>query len=218
MSKKFHQELEELIKNIIEMAELAQYMLTGSCEAFKNLDDKLADDIRDKRLKLAELDENIEQKSMLIIALYQPMAVDMRTIGCVLKIISYIYRIGRYGKDIAGFARAMNERRRIHIKKLVSIPQMHDIATSLFTDTIKAFKDKALDSIKNHSERDDMLDELWHSIFRECLTYMMEDPKNIMPCTYYILVARYLERVGDNCCKMAEKIHYMITGKRIEIK
>ena len=85
-------------------------------------------------------------------------------------------------------------------------------------DAITAYESDDLTRIKDFSTRDDTVDALRHSIFREGITYMMEDPKNISRCTHYIMVARYLERCADHACKIAENVHYMETGERIEIK
>jgi phosphate transport system protein len=88
----------------------------------------------------------------------------------------------------------------------------------MINDSITAFTTGEVSILKDFSQRDDDVDELRFSIFRECLSYMMEDPKNITICIHYIMVARYLERCGDHACDMAEEIHYMVTGKRIELK
>jgi phosphate transport system protein len=88
----------------------------------------------------------------------------------------------------------------------------------MIDDCIRAFETDSIDPIKDFSKRDDTVDALWHSVFREILTFMMENPRTITRGTYYIMVARYLERSGDHSCKMAENIHYMVTGERIEIK
>jgi phosphate transport system protein len=162
------------------------------------------------------MDEKLEEKAFQLIALYQPMAKDMRTIGCCLKIITYLARIGRYGKDIAKITKEISNES--HVSKLISIPHMNEMVCSMVNDALKAFKTEELSLISDFSERDDDIDALRYSIFRECLTYMMEDPKKINRCAHYMIIARYLERCGDHACKMAEKIHYMITGERIEIK
>jgi len=90
--------------------------------------------------------------------------------------------------------------------------------TAMIDDVTTSFEKENLVLIKDFSSRDDDVDALWHSIFRETLTFMMENPKTITRSTYYIMAARYLERSGDHACKMAENVHYAITGERIEIK
>ena len=161
------------------------------------------------------MDSKIENKALNLLTLHQPMAIDLREIACILKMITYLARIGRYGKDIAKLTYEFEEQN--HVKKFVSIPYMSQIVCGMIDDALKAFETRDLSLIEDFSDRDDDVDQLRYSIFRECLTYMMEDQKKISRCTYYILVARYLERCADHACKMAEKIHYMISGEHIEI-
>jgi phosphate transport system protein len=216
MSSKFHQELVELRKEVMKMGNLARYMLCNSVDALVKQDETLAEQIRSKKEELRIMDSTIEEKTLQFIALYQPMATDMRTLACILKLITYLARIGRYGKDNCNIAIELSKQP--HVKKLISLPHMRDIVCSMIDDALKAFELRDLSPIKDISERDDVVDELYYSIFRECLTYMLEDQKTITRCVNYIMMARYLERCGDHACKMAEKIHYMISGERIEIK
>lgn len=216
MVEKFHNELETLKKNVMKMGDLATSMLCISVESLKNLDVEKAESVISKKKELAEMNINLEEDTLRLIALYQPMAVDMRTIACCLKMITDLNRIGRYGKDIAKVTKEIYPGP--HIKKIISIPQMNDIVCKMIHDAFTAFTTGDLSLIKDFSERDNDVDALRYSIFRECISYMMEDPKNITICTNYILVARYLERCGDHACNIAEQIHYMVTGKRIELK
>jgi phosphate transport system protein len=144
------------------------------------------------------------------------MAKDMRVIGASLKLITYLTRIGRYGKDIAKFVKELADK--THIAKLVSIPHMGEIVDSMISDALIAYRSEQSVDIRSFVDRDDDVDSLRNSIFRESLTYMMEDDKNIKLCMYYIMVARYLERCADHACKISEKVNYMVTGKRVEIK
>ena len=216
MAGKFHDEVDKLKEDVLKMGYLATDMLSSSVESLKNRDVEKAEYVYSKKDELAEMDEKLEEKAFQLIALYQPMAKDMRTIACCLKIITYLARIGRYGKDISKIAQEIMDQP--HVSKLVSIPHMNEMVCDMVNDALKTFKTENLSLIKDFSERDDDIDSLRYSIFRECITYMMEDPKKIERCARYVMVARYLERCADHACKMAEKIHYMITGERIEIK
>ena len=216
MVEKFHIELEKLKQNVLKMGDLATSMLCGSVESLKNLDVEKAESVFSKKEELAKKNVQLEEEALQLIALYQPMAVDMRTIACCLKMTTDLNRIGRYGKDIAKVTKEVYPGP--HIKKIISIPQMNDIVCKMIHDAFTAFTTGDLSLIKDFSERDNDVDALRYSVFRECISYMMEDPKNITICTNYILVARYLERCGDHACNIAEQIHYMVTGKRIELK
>ncbi len=217
--EKFHRELDQLKIDVEKMGEHALGMLHDSVEALKGLDMDLADNVVQRKDWLMDEDDRIEAKALEFLTRYQPMASDLRVIATIFKIITYLTRIGRYGKDIANIVRKELEGKN-HIKKIVSIPHMTDLVEKMIQDALDAFEHRKIDrvTVQHMEEVDDEVDDLRMSIFRECLTYMMEDAKNIPICLAYTMIARYLERCGDHACKMAEKIHYMVTGKRVEIK
>jgi phosphate transport system protein len=214
--EKFIKELDSIKKDISDMADLALEMLDDAVKAFVEQDVELAREVNSMKGRLDEYDRDIEERNLLLLTLHQPMAKDLRTIACMLKMDTYLNRIGRYGKDIARDARAMADRP--HVAKLVNIPHQHDIVVGMIRDAMRAFREDDIAPIADISERDDQVDAIWDSVFRECVTYMIEDPKNIPPCTHYIMVSRHLERCGDHACKIAEKVHYKVTGEHIEIK
>ena len=216
MAEKFHTELKNLKTETLEMAHLGRFMLRTAVDALIRQDPELAESVITRKGEIHDLEVRLEEHCYHLIALYQPMAKDMRTIARTLKMISASLRIGRYGKVIAKVAKELADRP--HIANLMSIPHMADLAIDMVDDAITAYESDDLSLIKDFSARDDTVDALRHSIFREGITYMMEDPKNISRCTHYIMVARYLERCADHACKIAENVHYMETGERIEIK
>lgn len=215
MVEKFHIELKNTKKDVIKMGYIAKDMLKDSVKALKDRDIKLAKKVESKKTVLAEMDDKIEEKAFRLIALYQPMAKDMREIACILKMITYLTRIGRYGKDIAKTVKEFEKK--AHVKKLVSIPHMADIVSSMIDDALTVFETGDISKFNDFIEREETVDELRYSIYRECLSYMMEDQKVIKRCMQYTMVARYLERCADHACKIAEKIYYMVTGERVEI-
>ena len=218
MAKKFRDELAILKEEVMQMGLLAGNMLDNSIEALKTQNNDLADFVISQQDDLSRMDGEIEEKSLKLLTLHQPMAKDLRTIACSLKMITYLMRVGRYGKEIAQVAKELSEQPKIG--KLVSIPYMASIATQMIDDALNAYNtgDLSLIQPEDFIERDDNLDALRYSIFRECISCMIEDPKKITACANYSMIARYLERVGDHACKMAEKIHYMETAKRFEIR
>ncbi len=197
------------------MGTLATDMLQQSVEALKDIDVKKAQAVVSQKTKLADMDDQIEEETLRLITLYQPMAKDMREIACILKMITYLTRIGRYGKDIANLVSEFENKK--HAKKLISLSYMAKTATTMIDDALYAFDTEDISKFNDFIDREETVDELRYSIFRECLSYMIEDPKVITRCTYYIMIARYLERCADHACKMAEKIVYMTTGDRVEI-
>jgi len=217
MSKeKFQKGLDGIIEDIQKMGEHALDMLTDAVNAFKEQDMDLAQSVYDRKDKLDFYDRDIEERALRLLTLYQPMAGDLRTIATILKMDTYLNRIGRYGKDIAKATQSMGDRP--HLAKLIVIPQQARTVRGMIEDALIAFRESDIAPIADITDRDNEVDAMRDTIFRECVTYMAEDPTNITPCTHYILVSWHLERCGDHACKIAEKVHYMVTGEHIEIK
>ncbi len=215
MPKKFDQEMEKLDNEIRKMIDISKKMLLDAVESLKTRDSELAKDVLSRKNSLYDLDNRIEEHALKVLILHQPMASDMRKLACLLKMITYLTRIGRYGYDIAKITLEISDQPQV--KKLIDIPRMSRVVSSMIEDVTEAYFTEDLSRIEDLEERDDELDETRYSIFRECLTYMMEDPKTITRCSHYIMVARYLERCGDHACKVAEKVHYKVTGEWKEI-
>jgi phosphate transport system protein len=216
MTDKFHAELKDLKTSVTEMARFAQKMLQDSMEAFINQDEEVANRVLERKDELRERTVTLEESCYQLIALNQPVAKDMRTIVCSLKVIAASERIGRYGKSTAKIVKEISGR--AHIANIMSIPLMSEYVLTMIDDSIKAYEMENTRKLKEFSSRDDAIDALRHSIFREAITYMMENPKTITQATYYIIIARYLERCADHACKIAENVQYMETGERVEIK
>jgi phosphate transport system protein len=215
MAEKFHTDLKTLKKDTLVMSALGRLMLRNAVDALIRQDKELAATVVARKDELHKMEVRLEEHCYQMIALNQPVAKDMRVIACTLKVITASMRIGRYGKVIANIVKDISDKP--HIANLMSIPHMADLVMDMIDDSIKAYETENLALIEDFSARDDTIDALRHSIFREGITYMMEDPKNISRCTHYIMVARYLERCADHSCKIAENVHYMQTGERIEI-
>ena len=215
MAEKFHTELKHLKNDTVEMALFAHDMLRVAVNALIRQDQELAASVIGRKDELHAMELKLEEHCYQLIALNQPMAKDMRVIACTLKVIGASMRIGRYGKVIANIVKEISDKP--HISNIMSIPHMAELTLDMVNDAIRAYNTESVDLIADFSARDDTIDALRFSIFREGITYMMEDPKNISRCTHYIMVARYLERCADHSCKIAENVHYMHTGERIEI-
>ena len=217
MSKdRYHNEIDKLKNKVQEMGNLAATMLKESIESLKSFDGEKAKEIISLKTKLSNLDSTIEEESLQLIALHQPVASDMRTLGAILKIITYLNRIGRYGKDIAAITIEMEDNK--HISELIAIPRMSSKVNEMLKDALSTFDKGDISTIENMSERDTEIDVMRWTIFRECLEFMIEGKENIEKGAYYMMVVRYLERCADHVCKICEKVHYMYTGERVEFK
>lgn len=216
MTDRLRGEIQALKEDTLKMGKIAREMLAISLHALKEQDLDLAKHVKERKSELTTLHDSIEDRVFSTIALYQPVAKDMRTIVCVLRMIVDLDRIGRYGKDISKIVGYIKGK--APVGGMMNLPHMGELVLAMVDDALLAFETESISSIAGFAHRDDAVDALNKSIFRESLTYMMEDPRTITPCTDYIIVARFLERCGDHTCDMGEKIHYMVTGERIEIK
>lgn len=198
------------------MARYALSMLRDARDAFVNQDIILATKVLERKDRIREMTVRLEENCYQLIALNQPVAKDMRVIVCSLKVIAASERIGRYGKSTAKIVNEIADRP--HIANIMSLPLMSEHVLGMIDDSITAYETDNVTTLDNFSKKDDEVDALRHSIFREAISYMMENPKTITQATCYIIVARYLERCGDHACKIAENARYMETGERIEIK
>jgi len=215
MAEKFHTELDKLKGETVEMAHFGRSMLRDAVDGLIRQDKNLAESVVTRKEEIHRMEVRLEEHCYQLIALNQPMAKDMRIIACTLKVITASLRIGRYGKVIANIVKEVADNP--HISNLMSIPHMAELVIEMIDDAIAAYETDNLRLIEAFSERDDTIDALRHSIFRQGITYMMEDPRTISRCTHYIMVARYLERCADHACKIAENVQYMETGERVEI-
>lgn len=217
MTDRFHDEMAEMKGKVLEMGLFAEGMLRDATDALKRNDIALAGDVKARKRSLSDRNDSLEEETYKIIALFQPVARDMRAVACALKVVASAERIGRYGKDIANVVITTGDTRQNDLVSGLSLPHMAGLVLSMIDDSLKAYETGDLAYIARHSERDDVVDALRHTIFREGITYMMEDPRTITRCMNYLMVARYLERCADHACKIAEMVHYMVTGERIEI-
>jgi phosphate transport system protein len=216
MVEKFYEELDELKAEIPVFGAIAIRMLEDSIKALKNQDVGLAEEIRNRKVDLAAQHNYIEEEALRILALYQPMAKDLRVIACINQMNYSLYRVGRIGWDIAKLSIYVADQP--FIENLQSIFHMGDLVVAMLRDVMDVYRSNDVSSLLELSARDDVVDNLRSSIFRECLTYMMEDNRNIPRCIDYISVSRHLERAGDHACLIAEKVYYMNTGERVEIR
>jgi len=212
--KVFNEEMEELDEEVATMAHMAVEAIEKAIKAFETLDPDLAKEVDVIEDEIFCWDIKIEKHCMDIIALHAPVAVDLRTVSTCMKIITDLQRIGKYALNIAKFSVKLKEMG--HFKRMVSIPHQGKLVVSMVSNAVNSYVHRNVEEAYALYEQDDEVDHLWNSILRETLTYMIEKPERIAAGTYYILVARYLERIADHSVNIGERVAYMVTGQRLK--
>ena len=212
MTRQFHAQVEELRQRTLEFGALARANAVEGVQSLQEMDLALADKVIERAAVLNRMDVEIERDALDLLALNQPMAQDLRTIGATLKIITYLDRIGRYGYDIAKVAKKLHGSEQV--RKIAAFPLMAEHAMRMLDQALEAYRDRDAGKARAVAAQDAAVDGMYEQVFRQCVTYMMEDARTISACAHYILVARHLERAADNASKIAEKALYMATGER----
>ncbi|MEA3190564.1 MAG: phosphate transport system protein [Thermoplasmata archaeon] len=212
MTKEFHNEIDQLKARVLHMADQARLNLVEGVRSLVDGDAALARRVIQREEELNRLDVEIEAEALSLLALNQPMAADLRTIGASLKVITYIDRIGRYGYDIAKATLELGDQKLP--RKPLAFNLMAEKAMEMYDRAIEAYKERDAAKARGVAAMDEVVDTLYDQIFRQAITYMMEDPRTITLHAHHILVARHLERTGDNARKIAEKALYMASGER----
>jgi phosphate transport system protein len=210
----FARQMERLEADVAAMAEHARGMLLDGLRSLEAADPDLAEGVAARAQRLADLDESIEGAALGILTLQAPVASDLRRIGAILKLITYLNRIGRYGYDMAKVTKevgpaGLRPMRVVTLRPMGrNVGQMLDLVLAAFRER-RAADEAALLALEEE------VDAQRRSAFREAVSHMLEDPRHIEAGAHLAMVARYLERCGDNVMKMAEKLHYAATGQRI---
>lgn len=209
--KAYDEDLANLKTMLAQMGGLAEDHLAKAIEALAKRDTKLADIVIAQDEKIDALELQIEERAILTIAKRQPMARDLREIMVAIRIASDLERIGDLAKNIAKRSHAISEA--LPRRLATGLTRMGRLSLEQLKDVLDAYTTtddvKALDVWRNDGE----LDALYNSIFRELLTYMMEDPRMIGPCTHLLFGAKNFERIGDHATNIAENIHYLVSGQ-----
>jgi phosphate transport system protein len=189
-------------------------MLSNAIQALVRGDTDLAQRVIETDHRLDVLERDVEEKAILTIAKRQPMAVDLRAIVSSIRLASDMERIGDLSKNIAKRVVAINGQ--FAPQKIVGgVVHMSELALDRLKRVIDAYAQRDVAAALDVWNHDEEIDQLYNSLFRELLTYMMEDPRNIGFCTHLLFCAKNIERIGDHATNIAETIHYMVTGTAI---
>ena len=212
--KSFDEELDQLQRMITQMGGLAESEVESAIRCVVRRDATLAATIVQTDQRVDDLEIDIDQRAVRLLALRQPMASDLREVVAALKISHDLERIGDLAANLAKRAIAMSQMPAV--RPASAIPRIGRLAQEIIKEVLDAYSSRDLNKAIAAWQRDEELDDLYTSLFRETLTYMMEDPRNISPCTHLLFVAKNIERIGDHATNIAEMIHYLIEGKPME--
>jgi len=208
--KSYDEELRRLDNAITQMGGLAETQLASAIEAMVKRDSRLAADVVEADARVDELEQDIESLALRLLALRQPMAVDLRQILAALKTASDLERIGDYATNVAKRSIVLNQTPQV--KPAFSIPRMGRLGQAMIKDVLDAYVERDADKALLVWARDEELDEMYTSLFRELLTYMIEDARNITACTHLLFMAKNIERIGDHATNIAETLYFMVHG------
>jgi phosphate transport system protein len=213
MNTHFEEELKSLKEQLVRMAGLVEQMIADTIVSLKDRNESPIENVFAAEKLVNQLQLDIDDKAVKMIALHQPTASDLRFLITAIKINSELERIGDQSINIVETTRELLKQPQL--KPLIDIPRMAEISSGMLKDSIDAFIKQDTDLAKNVCERDDQVDTLKDQILRELLTYMISDPTTISRALSLILIARNLERIGDHATNIGEEVIFMVQGKDI---
>ncbi len=209
--KAYDQDLDQLKAMLSQMGGLAEEQLNKSMEALMKNDTRLADIVIQDDEKIDAMEIAIEEKAVLTIAKRQPLARDLRNIMVAIRIASDLERIGDLAKNVAKRSHAISET--LPRRLAVGLERMGKLSQAQLKLVLDAFAANDVDKAMEVWRHDEDIDALYNSIFRELLTYMMEDPRMIGVCTHLLFATKNIERIGDHATNIAENIYYLVHAK-----
>ncbi|PLP59333.1 phosphate transport system regulatory protein PhoU [Mesorhizobium loti] len=210
----YDEELKFLAKRIAAMGGHAERMVEQAVAALVNADQDLAQKVIRDDIVLDEGQREIDDKAILIIARRQPMATDLREIVGAIRISADLERVGDLGKNVAKRVMSVTDGREA-TSLYRGLEALANLALIQLKEVLDVYASRSVDKIGLMRDRDEQIDAMYTSLFRELLTYMMEDPRNITSCTHLLFCAKNIERIGDHATNIAETIYYIVTGDQM---
>jgi len=212
--KAFDTDLQEITRKVAEMGGLAEQQIANAIRALTDRDTELAERVIASDPAVDALQHDIEEKAVLTIARRQPMAVDLREIVGAMRVCNDLERIGDHAKHVAKRVVALDLD--LHPQRLIrGVEHMASLVLALLKQVLDAYASRDLAAALAVWNGDEEVDALCTALFRELLTYMMEDPRNITFCMHLMFCAKDIERIGDHATNIAETVYYIIEGRAI---
>ncbi|HBQ36037.1 MAG TPA: phosphate transport system regulatory protein PhoU, partial [Rhodobacteraceae bacterium] len=207
----FDKDLAKIEGLLLEMVGLVESQIIDAITALSTRDTTLAEEVRKKDKRIDVLEHKINEKTVRLLALRQPMADDLRMIIAIMKVSSSLERIGDYVKNIAKRVTVLVQAPTIESSEK-NLKRMGDIVQQMVHDVLNSFLKRDIELADQVRHRDEDVDLMNNTMFRELLTYMMEDPRSITACMHLLFIAKNIERAGDHTTSIAEQVHYLISG------
>ena len=211
--KSYDDELKRLTGEIQRMGEIALAQLAAAIDAVIERDSDTAMAVVQNDSAIDSLEHEVSHDVVRLLALRQPMARDLREILAALRIAADIERIGDYAANVAKRSLVLNQSAPVQLT--AALPRLALLAETLVREVLAAYRENDAARALDAWARDEELDEQYTGLFRELLTYMMEDPRNITPCTHLLFMAKNIERIGDHATNIAENIYFLVHGEQI---
>ncbi|WP_083402080.1 phosphate signaling complex protein PhoU [Bacillus sp. MUM 116] len=211
----FDKQLLDLKKLLLDMAQKAEMAIKDAMVALINQDLEKAQQIINEDSVIDELEQEINNKAIILIAKESPVATDLRRIIAALKISSEVERVGDQAVNIAKSTLHIGKEK--HIKEIVDIPNMMEIALDMLSDSLKAFIYEDTDLAEKCAAKDDQVDEMYGKLVKELLGFIPNYPNQTNQITQLAFVCRYIERLGDHSTNIAENVIFLVTGKRYDL-
>jgi phosphate transport system protein len=209
--KAYDDELKKLSVIIMRMGGLTEAQLSSALEAMRKRDTDMASRTIEADQKIDELEHEVDSFVVRLLALRQPMASDLREIIVALKVASDLERIADYATNVAKRTIALAQT--TPVRPAHAVPRMGRLAQAMIKDVLDSYNERDTAKAIAVWQRDEELDEMYTSLFRELLTYMMEDARSITSCTHLLFIAKNIERIGDHATNIAEYVYFLVEGR-----
>ena len=211
--RSYDTDIDELVNTISEMGGIAENQVAGALAALTRRDLEAAARVIAAEARLDELEEKVDQMAVHLFAKRQPMAQDLRLIAMSLKISNDLERVGDYAASVAKRAKRLDAG--LQLNAVGSLGRMGALVQEMLTDVLDAYLERDDRQAMSVWHRDAEVDDFYDSLFRELMTYVLEDPRTTSACIDLLFIAKNLERIGDHATNIAERIHYILHGDRI---
>tara|TARA_B100001013_G_scaffold340705_1_gene264256 strand:+ start:1200 stop:1865 length:666 start_codon:yes stop_codon:yes gene_type:complete len=216
LRSEFHADLQKLQDDLLNLGSMVEKATTKAIDALKTRDLPLSRQVIEEDDVIDDIRYEIEARCEDLIAKQQPLATDLRLIIAIMHIVGELERIGDYAEGVAKISLAMGDE--APLKPLIDIPRMAQKASLMTRQSLDALVERDVDLAITVAESDDEVDALYDQIFRELVTFMIEDPRTIQRATYLLWVAHDLERIADRATNIAERVVYLVTGELSKLK